>query len=277
MSILDSFNFIFADKDDIFFTRHLLTLDFIDYWYLKCRKRGYSAVIFMKPATKNETQICCLTEDSGKQFEKKAVQLVTGFFTTRYQPIPKSRVTTGKPYTWNMRNNYVRLLLENLFSDDKNYTKQFALIIDIDTLQTIFPDKNSEDSFWKMGDNLSLADGSSIGIVCPVSYQGSLPYIVRRLLIENGIDSSEIQDGRDSIAGLRGRVRSEIWEPFDDEQIDRLVQRLRLDNLLYTEEKSYKKLYNLIMSKINASGAEAISSRRGLYNEMKKALNQRAV
>ncbi len=276
MGTLDSFNFLFADKDDIFFTRHLLMLDFQDYWYLKLRKRGYSAVIFMKPATINETQICCLTEETNKQFEKKAVQLIRGIFIDKYQPIPKSKVQSGKPFTWNMRNNYIRLLLENLFSDDKNYNKQFALVIDIDTLRNVFPDKNSEESFSKMVNNLNLANGSSIDIVCPVSYNEELPYIVRRLLIDNGLDPSEIQEGRDSIVKVRGRVKSEIWEPFDDEQIDRLVQRLRLDNLLYTDDKSYKKLNNLIMSKINAQGLGIITNRRKLYNEMKKAVNQRA-
>ena len=127
-----------------------------------------------------------------------------------------------------------------------------------------------------MVDNLNLANGSCIGIVCPVSYKGPLPYIVRRLLIDNGIDPSEIQDGRESIVRLKGIVKSEIWEPFDEEQIDRLVQRLRLDYLLYTDEKSYKKIKNIIMNKINSSGVNHISSRRKLYSEMINTVNQRS-
>ena len=273
MSTLDAISFIFADREDIYFTRHLLMLEFQPYFFLKQRKKKYKNVIFFKPANKTHTEVRCMTEEANGIFQKIQNKDLLSWIMGG-SPIPKKREVDKKYYTWSVENRYINTVIESFLSNDNEAKKQFTLFIDIETLVRLFPNAGYTANFINMIKDINAEDGSIIKIVCPLNLAGEIPFIIKYILDQQGIDVSAVDDIKAAINSCP-KINSEIWDPFEDEQIERMKQRIHMEGLLLKlNENDINSIINRAISRTTGS---PIRDRRSLYKEIERSMKGKRV
>ena len=279
MDIRDSFRFIFADKEDVYFTSHLLKLDFKRYLFLELREEGYRHVLFMEPNTIGKTTINCMKEETEKLLNEKAVDQKEGIIWTLEVPIPRERVE-DEPFTWSMANGNVKKLLEKLLEDDGKKVQEFAFVIDVNSLEALFHDEKDEQDFDKICNMIRQGKGSAFVITASDFHKEMVPFILKRIFFNNIYSDSSEEAAELYILLKKAHIRAEHWYSSYDSQVKRMVLRLLLDTLVDTDASiidivNGKKLKDIldilekqVLDGLKGSKDTVAVSRREVYDRM---------
>lgn len=263
MSILDSFVFLFVDKEDLFFSKHLLKLDFQQYYYLLLRQQGYKSVLFFDQNTADSTEVFCVKQESYEQLREKAYDS-SGFFGSRHD-FEMKKVKDGKPYTFTMKNKDVAASIIKLLEDDNLSYKRFAFVIDIYAFEALF---HNEKSNWfdRIDGIIKRPKGSVFIITAPNDYIGEVPCVIDQLFsTKKGCElvTYEHKSTEELYKAIKKTgIKTELWEPFSDEQLENMFERIRLDNLICFNDEKEKQLRDRFLIEVQSGDYR---NRRKLY------------
>lgn len=197
----DTFRFMFADKDDIYFTSHLLKYDFERYLNYIWKKRRYEGVFFFDTIATDSEKMRIACEDSAtkRSYEEHTNK---GIFGSRIN-IFEEMFYDRKRFYIEQKKEFVRDTIEKLMGQrDKKYVFVF-----------------SNNTFSKLYPNESLIEN-----LANMIHQGN----ARSLFLI--VESKGYQGDLIEIPGIATADERRIvkWETFEVRQIERILQRVNV-------------------------------------------------
>lgn len=255
------FRFVFAEREDLFFAKPMLKLDFEQYLYLKMRKEGFQYLYYFNMLDSDMVQVCC---ENYEDLEKYCEKLKKGFRKKISEISRENRVTVrpgAKRFLYAYKHPRKLLLdaIENLLSEECVFVFSMRSFHDIFTREDV----------QRLNRILTKNRYSRLKylflFVENETYDGLLPYLPESVLPE-----SEVQDINAGIATdtfynrLHAKdLNCERWETFRYEQIQRMIQRAYLERAVtvdnmwikqmadylyqYLVEKGIRRMYGLNM------------------------------
>lgn len=224
--------FVFADTEDIYFSNHLLKLDFEQYFHLKLQNENFQNIYyFNKPKTNNEmVRLNCENYYELRRYCEKTKKSL--FKKTADVPAyKKERMRTNSQRSMYVYEHPKKVFLENMASLT-SISESCAFVFYIRSYSDII----------SLDDNLKInrilqkdkANNSRILflIVVDENYTGPLPFFPEIVLSTEIVKRINISGNFDSLLMKLQTVNvdCETWQAFSVEQINRMIQRALLSS-----------------------------------------------
>ena len=217
------FRFVFADKEDIFFSRLMLKLDFEQYLYLKMQKDGFQYVYHFDSVNNETVRVCCENYAELKKYCERAKK---GIFKKSFD-IPDKKTVKLHPGNARMLYGYEhpkKKILDNL---EGLLTEPCAFVFSMKSFHDIFTSEDIAKLDRLLSKNRYNKQKILFLIVDVENYDGQLPYLPESVLPEVVVsDINHDRVHRTLCEKLEARgIRCERWSAFRRAQIARMIHR----------------------------------------------------
>lgn len=226
MASKNAFSVLFAEREDLYFTDHLLMLDLHQYLYYQLKKRKFEEIYFIEAINGEDIKVFCENRSSGELFRTR----VPHAFWELIPEFSAMKVNERTRYGAVLRRTHIQGAIEKLVTDKKEDRYGFVF------LQNAFPTiYRGEEEINALEALLNTKRAKSLFLhVAKPDYKGELP------LFPACIISKELQRQINSNAGgellyerlqRQGNILTVYWETFYRKQVERLIQRAKLERL----------------------------------------------
>lgn len=234
------FRFVFAEREDLFFAKPMLKLDFEQYLYLKLQKEGFQYLYYFSMLEGDEVQVCC---ENYAELVKYCEKAKKGFRKKASEAPEENRVSVRSGakrllYGYRQSRKLVLDTIENLLSEEG------VFVFSMRSFHDIFSREDVQKLNRILAKNRYSRQKYLFLFVENESYDGLLPYLPESVLPENEIQEINAGIGADTFYGrLQAKnLNCEKWEAFQYEQIQRMVQRAYLDRTMLVENTWVKQM-----------------------------------
>lgn len=224
MASKDSFLFLFAEKDDIYFTEHMLKLDLNQYLYHQLKKKSFEEIYFLEFLSGDEMRVSCENESAGDTYIAKTPR---GFRSIVLGETPKFTpdITGGrKRYSLKQKKDMVKTTIAALIGT--NDEDRYAFVMDAQNFKRFCPSEFERNTLADV--LIHRRYKSQFILVEPLQSKEILPPLPLNIF------SQEQQDAINRNAGevlLSQRLKESndlllsTWNVFDRKQLRRMLQR----------------------------------------------------
>ncbi len=251
MSNVD-FQFLFADRKDIFFASPMLKLDFEQYLYLKLKRDNFKYVYYFNSISDENLQVCCETYEELCNYCEKNKR---DFWHKKKKMDAKNEKNVQSPNSKRLWYGYEQPKKKVLDNIEALLLESCAFVFSMQSFNDIFT-KEDIQKLEKMLSKNKFNDEKSIFLfIESETYSGNLAYLPETFLSGTTIDNvnSDMMDSSLKKMPLFDRLKSQkleskckVWSIFEDEQIRMMIKRAFLSHLKIVDDDVINRMTDYI-------------------------------
>lgn len=217
------FRFIFADREDIFFSNHMLRLDFEQYLYLEMKREGFQYIYHFHVINEECIQVCCEKYEELKKYCEKTKK---GLFKKSIEIKDKKTV---KLHSGSKRSVYgveqsPKMVCENI---EDLLSDACVFVFSMSSFHDIFSREEIQKLDRLLSKNRFNNQKAMFLFVENEAYAGQLPYLPESVLSEKVVQEINHDITKDNFfERLKSHnLNCEKWEAFGSTQIQIMVHR----------------------------------------------------
>lgn len=215
--------FLFADKD-IYFTEHLLKLDYERRIYQLLKKESYEQIFFLEAANGQEIDVICETEASILEYQQKMIM------PKFLQPVIAKDQRLGRDrYRLRQKDKDVRGMILRMIINNPN--DRYVFVLSKNIMARLCVSEIDRQEFSEKIKAFRYAKGSIFLVTDDKNATGNMPEMPEIILSHEQIQRINTMPGN-----LARRVEAVAphrviqWDVFEKKQMERLLSRVYLAN-----------------------------------------------